>query len=307
MQHMGKIRTCIVFAHRLYFQRKNTKLSILTYYHIIIMANELFNVKDKVVVMTGATGVLGRGISKYLAAQGATIIALGRREEAGRSLVTEIESEGHEAMFLKTDVMDREALEADKKLIMDKYGHIDVLLNAAGGNMAGAIIPPDKTFFDLDIEAFRKVVDLNLFGTVLPTTVFASAMVAQKKGVIINFCSESAFRPLTRVVGYSAAKAAVANYTKYMAIEMASKFGEGIRVNAIAPGFFLTEQNRALMTNPDGTPTARAKAVVAHTPFNRFGVPEELNGTIHYLISDASSFVTGAVIVVDGGFDAFSI
>lgn len=271
------------------------------------MANELFNVKDKVVVITGATGVLGKGISKYLAGQGAKIVALGRREEAGNSLVAEIEAEGNEAVFLKTDVMDRENLEADKKAVMDRYGRIDVLLNAAGGNMAGAIIAPDKTFFDLDIDAFRKVVDLNLFGTVLPTTVFSSAMVEQKKGVIVNFCSESAFRPLTRVVGYSAAKAAIANYTKYMAIEMASKFGEGLRVNAIAPGFFLTEQNRTLMSNPDGTPTARAKEVMAHTPFNRFGVPEELYGTIHYLISDASSFMTGAVVVVDGGFDAFSI
>lgn len=271
------------------------------------MANELFNVKDKVVVMTGATGVLGRGISKYLAEQGAKIVALGRNEEHGNALVTAIQAEGNEAMFLKTDVLDRETLENDKKAILDKYGRIDVLLNAAGGNMAGAIIPPDKTFFDLDIDAFRKVVDLNLFGTVLPTTVFASAMVEQKKGVIVNFCSESAFRPLTRVVGYSAAKAAIANYTKYMAIEMATKFGEGIRVNAIAPGFFLTEQNRALMTNPDGTPTARMKSVIAHTPYGRFGQPEELFGTIHYLISDASSFVTGAVVVVDGGFDSFCI
>ena len=256
------------------------------------MANELFNVKDKVVVITGATGVLCRGISKYLAEQGAVIIALGRKEEVGNALVEEIKAQGGEALFLKTDVMDREALEADKKTIIDKYGRIDVLLNGAGGNMAGAIIPPDKTFFDL---------------TVLPTTVFASAMVEQKKGVIVNFCSESAFRPLTRVVGYSAAKAAIANYTKYMAIEMATKFGEGIRVNAIAPGFFLTEQNRTLMTNPDGTPTARMKSVIAHTPYGRFGTPEELYGTIHYLISDASSFVTGSVVVVDGGFDSFCI
>lgn len=271
------------------------------------MANELFNVKDKVVVITGATGVLCKGISEYLAEQGAIIVGLGRKEEVGNALVSNIKAKGGEAMFLKTDVMDRDALEADRKAIMGKYGRIDVLLNGAGGNMAGAIIPPDKTFFDLDIDAFRKVVDLNLFGTVLPTTVFASAMVEQKKGVIVNFCSESAFRPLTRVVGYSAAKAAIANYTKYMAIEMATKFGEGIRVNAIAPGFFLTEQNRALMTNPDGTPTPRMKTVIAHTPYGRFGRPDELYGTIHYLISDASSFVTGSVVVVDGGFDSFCI
>ena len=181
---------------------------------------------------------------------------------------------------------------------MKAYGRIDVLLNAAGGNMAGATIAPDKTFFDLQIDAFKKVVDLNLFGTVLPTMVFAEIMVEQKKGAIVNFCSESALRPLTRVVGYGAAKAAIANFTKYMA---------GLRVNAIAPGFFLTDQNRALLTNPDGSLTDRSKTILAHTPFNRFGEPEDLYGTIHYLISDASNFVTGTVAVIDGGFDAFSI
>ena len=166
---------------------------------------------------------------------------------------------------------------------------------------------PDKSFFDLQIDAFKKVVDLNLFGTVLPTMVFAEIMVEQKKGSIVNFCSESALRPLTRVVGYGAAKAAIANFTKYMAGELALKFGNGLRVNAIAPGFFLTDQNRALLTNPDGSLTDRSKTILAHTPFNRFGEPEDLYGTIHYLISDASNFVTGTVAVIDGGFDAFSI
>ena len=194
--------------------------------------------------------------------------------------------------------MDKEVLEGNKVEIMKAYGRIDVLLNAAGGNMAGATIAPDKTFFDLQIDAFKKVVDLNLFGTVLPTMVFAEIMVEQKKGSIVNFCSESALRPLTRVVGYGAAKAAIANFTKYMA---------GLRVNAIAPGFFLTEQNRTLLTNPDGSLTDRSKTILAHTPFNRFGEPEDLYGTIHYLISDASNFVTGTVAVIDGGFDAFSI
>ena len=172
------------------------------------MANELFNVAGKVVVMTGGAGVLGKGISKYLAAQGAKMVVLDRSEEAGKALVDEIVAQGHEATFLYTDVMNKEVLEQNKKDILEKYGRIDVLLNAAGGNMAGATIAPDKTFFDLQVDAFKKVVDLNLFGTVLPTMVFADVMVKQKKGSIVNFCSESALRPLTRVVGYGAAKAA---------------------------------------------------------------------------------------------------
>ena len=224
------------------------------------------------------------------------MVILDRSEEAGKALVAEIVAQGHEATFWYTDVMQKEVLEQNKKDILEKYGRIDVLLNAAGGNMAGATIAPDKTFFDLQIDAFKKVVDLNLFGTVLPTMVFADVMVKQKKGAIVNFCSESALRPLTRVVGYGAAKAAIANFTKYMAGEL-----------AIAPGFFLTEQNRTLLTNPDGSLTDRSRTILAHTPFGRFGEPEDLYGTIHYLISDASSFVTGTVAVIDGGFDAFSI
>ena len=221
--------------------------------------------------------------------------------------MAQICQDGGEAIFLATDVLSREVLEQNCSDIVAKYGKIDTLLNAAGGNMPGATIAPDGTIFDLEIEAFRKVVDLNLFGTVLPTSVFSKAMVDAGKGCIVNFCSESALRPLTRVVGYGSAKAAIANYTKYMAGELATKFGEGFRVNAITPGFFLTEQNRALLTNPDGSYTARAESIIAHTPFKRFGRAEELYGTIHYLICDASSFVTGTLAVVDGGFDAFSI
>ena len=269
--------------------------------------NELFNVKDKVVVITGGAGILGKGIAAYLAKEGAKVVVLDRSEEAGKALVESIKAEGNEAMFLYTDVMDKEVLEGNKVEIMKDYGRIDVLLNAAGGNMAGATIAPDKTFFDLQIDAFKKVVDLNLFGTVLPTMVFADVMANQREGAIVNFSSESALRPLTRVVGYGAAKAAISNLTKYLAGELAIKFGEGLRVNAIAPGFFLTEQNRTLMTNPDGSYTPRAESVIAHTPFRRLGTPDELFGTIQYLISDASKFVTGTIAIVDGGFDAFSI
>lgn len=267
----------------------------------------LFDIRGRVVVVTGGAGILGRSICDYLAAQGARVVVLDRDEKSGTELVASIRDKGGDALFLTTDVLDKEVLKANREAILAAYGSIDILLNAAGGNMAGATIPPEGTIFDLQVEAFRKVVDLNLFGTVLPTTVFAEAMVARKKGVIVNFCSESALRPLTRVVGYGAAKAAIANFTKYMAGELALKFGEGFRVNAIAPGFFLTEQNRTLLTNPDGSHTDRARTIIAHTPFGRFGRPDELLGTIHYLISDASSFVTGTLAVVDGGFDAFSI
>lgn len=269
--------------------------------------NNLFDITGRVVVITGGTGVLGKGISAYLAQEGAKVVILARNEEVGNTLVGEITAQGGDAIFLRTDVTDKENLLQNRKTILDKYGRIDVLLNAAGGNMSGATIPPDKTFFDLDVDAFKKVVDLNLFGTVLPTMVFADVMANQKEGVIVNFSSESALRPLTRVVGYGSAKAAITNFTKYMAGELAIKFGEGIRVNAIAPGFFLTEQNRALLTNPDGSMTDRSRTILGHTPFGRFGRPEDLYGTIHYLISDASKFVTGTVAVVDGGFDAFSI
>ena len=269
--------------------------------------NELFNVKDKVVVITGGAGILGKGIAAYLAKEGAKVVVLDRSEEAGKALVESIKAEGNEAMFLYTDVMDKEVLEGNKVEIMKAYGRIDVLLNAAGGNMPGATIAPDKTILDLEVDAFRKVVDLNLFGTVLPTMVFVDVMAKNKKGVIVNFCSESALRPLTRVVGYGSAKAAIGNYTRYMATELATKFSPELRVNAIVPGFLLTNQNRALLTNPDGSYTDRAKTIIAHTPCGRFAEPEELFGTIHYLISDASSFVTGALSVVDGGFDAFSI
>ena len=269
----------------------------------------LFDIKGKVVVMTGACGVLGATIVKYFAAQGAKValLDLDRAAEKGEAIVAEIKAEGGEAYFLATNVLDKETLEANCKEIVERFGGIDILLNAAGGNMAAATVPPEKTIFDLDVEAVRKVVDLNLFGTVLPTMVFAKAMVEKKKGSIINFCSETSLRPLTRVAGYGVAKAAVANWTKYLAGELAIKFGEGFRVNAIAPGFLLTNQNRSLLTNPDGSLTDRSHKILAHTPFGRFLEPEELLGTLHWLASDASKAVTGTINVVDGGFDAFSI
>lgn len=267
----------------------------------------LFSVDRKVILITGGCGILGSCMARHLAAEGAKVVILDRNAEAGEKLVAAIKAEGNEAMFLVTDVLKKELLEENRAQIIAEYGSIDVLINAAGGNMAGATIPPDKTIFDLELDAFRKVVDLNLFGTVLPTMVFAKSMVEQKKGSIINISSESALRPLTRVVGYGAAKAAVSNFTQYMAGELATKFGCGLRVNAMAPGFFITEQNRTLLINPDGSMTDRSKTILAHTPFGRFGEPEELLGTLQWLASDASAFVTGTVVPIDGGFDSFSI
>ena len=267
----------------------------------------LFDIKDYVVVITGGTGVLGRCIAKYLAQNGAKVAILGRKEEVGNAIVNDIKKGGGDASFFKTDVMNQEVVEQNCKDILEKYGRVDTLLNAAGGNQPGANIGPDQNFFDLDPEQFQKVLNLNLTGTVIPTQVFLKPMVEQGKGSIINFSSMAAFRPMTRVCGYAAAKAGISNFTEYMAHETAMKFGEGIRVNAIAPGFFITEQNRALLTNPDGSYTQRGQDVIRQTPFGRMGKPEELCGTIQYLMSDAATFVTGTVAVVDGGFNIFAM
>ena len=269
--------------------------------------NNLFDIKGYVVAITGGTGVLGRTIAKYLAVNGAKVIILGRKEDMGREIVADIKAAGGECEFLKTDVMNQEVVQQNCDYIVGKYGRIDTLLNAAVGNMKGATIAPDQNFFDLEASQFQTVLNLNLTGTVIPTQVFLKPMVAQGKGSIINFSSMAAFRPMTRVCGYAAAKAGISNFTAFMATECAKKFGEGIRVNAIAPGFFITEQNRSLLTNPDGTFTQRGQDVIRQTPFGRMGDPEELCGTIHYLMSDAAKFVTGTVAVVDGGFNAFAM
>jgi len=269
--------------------------------------NELFSVKGQVVVITGGTGVLGRCIAKYLAKEGAKVVIMGRKAEVGDKIVADIKAEGGEAMFLVTDVMNVQKVEENLQDILKAYGRVDALLNAAGGNMPGATIAPTGNFFDLDPEQFKRVLDLNLTGTVIPTQVFLKPMVEQGKGSIINFSSMAAFRPMTRVCGYAAAKAGISNFTAFMANEVATKFTEKIRVNAIAPGFFLTEQNLLLLTDGKGNLTERGKDVIRQTPFKRFGEPEELCGTVQYLLSEASKFVTGTVAVVDGGFNTFAM
>lgn len=267
----------------------------------------LFDIHDNIVVITGGTGVLGRCIAAYLAQQGAHVAIIGRNETLGAAITDGIISDGGDAIFLKGDVLSKESMELCCQQVISRYGRIDALLNAAGGNMPGATIGPAANFFDVKVEDFQRVLDLNLTGTVIPTQVFLRPMVDAGRGCIVNFSSMSAFRPLSRVMGYGAAKAGISNWTAYMAGEIATKFGTGIRINAIAPGFFLTAQNKDLLTNPDGSLTARGHDIIRQTPFKRFGTPEELCGTIHYLIAPASAFVTGTVAVVDGGFNTFSL
>ena len=269
----------------------------------------IFDIKDRVVVVTGACGVLGKPICRYFAGQGARVAVLARehsRTEA-EELVSAIRADGGQALFLPTDVLDPSLLEENCATLTECWGGVDILLNAAGGNLGPANVSPDQNLFDLDLDATRRVVELNLFGTILPTKVFARSMAEKKKGSIINFCSMSSFRPLTRVAGYGIAKAGVASWTQWLAAELAAKFGEGLRVNAIAPGFLLTKQNRSLLTNPDGSLTERSHQILSHTPIGRFLEPEELFGALHYLASDASKGVTGTILTVDGGFNAFSI
>ena len=267
----------------------------------------VFDIKDQVVVITGGTGVLGREIGTYLAHEGARVVLLGRRQDVGEALAEGIRAQGGDAAFYVCDVTDMEMVNGVRDQIVDRYGRVDALLNAAGGNMPGATIPPGKTLFDVQVEEFERVLNVNLTGTLIPTQAFLKPMTEAGHGSIVNFSSMAAFRPLTRVMGYAAAKAGISNLTAFLANEVATTFSPSIRVNAIAPGFFLTDQNRALLTNPDGTLTERGQDVIRQTPFKRFGKPEELCGTIQYLISQASTFVTGTVAVVDGGFNIFAI
>ena len=266
----------------------------------------MFDLTGKVAILTGGAGVLGSAMAKGLVQAGAKVGILSRTASKVQKAVDEIQEMGGEGLALVADVLVENQLIDARNKVLKKWGRIDILVNAAGGNMKGATIMPDQDIFNLNMEDFTKVTDLNLKGTVLPTMVFAKVMADQKKGCIINISSMAAQQAITRVVGYSASKAAIDNFTKWMSVEMAHKFGEGIRVNAIAPGFFIAEQNRRLLTNEDGSLTARGQTIVSETPVKRFGEPEELVSTLIWLCSDASSFITGIIVPVDGGFSAFS-
>lgn len=268
--------------------------------------NELFSIGQQVIIITGGYGALGGSIAKYVASQGATALILGRSAEKGNALVNEIKKDGNKASFFEADVTDTDSLRRSREAILQQYNRIDALINVAGGNMPGATLTPEQTVFDMKIEDWNKVIDLNLNGTVYPTLIFGEAIAKSGKGSIVNITSMAAYSAITRIPGYSAAKTAISNFTQWMAMEMATKFGDGIRVNAIAPGFFIGDQNRAVLINPDGSLTERSKKVLAKTPVKRFGDLSELNGTVQFLCSAASGFITGAIIPVDGGFSSFS-
>jgi NAD(P)-dependent dehydrogenase (short-subunit alcohol dehydrogenase family) len=270
---------------------------------------DLFSLRGKVAVVTGATGVLGGEMARSLASSGAKVAVLGRREERASRVAGEIEAAGGESLPLPADVLDRDQLEGARDVLLERWGRVDILVNAAGGNVPEATLTDGVGVFELPERALRKVMDLNFLGTLVPCQVFGAAMVEgseEPDGSIVNVSSMAASRPLTNVVGYSAAKAAVENLTRWLAVELSRSYGPGLRVNAIAPGFFIGEQNRDLLLDEDGNPSKRGQAIIEHTPAGRFGEPDELGGTLIWLCSPASAFVNGIVVPVDGGFSAFS-
>jgi len=264
------------------------------------------NLKNKVAIITGGAGALGGAMALGLAQQGVKVAVLGRTANTVQTKVNELKAIGGDAIGLVADVLNREQLETARKEVLQKWSKIDILVNAAGGNMKGATIMPEDSFFDMNMDDFDAVIKLNLKGTVLPTIVFGEQMAKQEEGNVINISSMAAQQALTRVIGYSTSKASIDIFTKWLAVEMAQKHSEKIRVNAIAPGFFIGEQNKRLLLNDDGSLTNRGKTIVANTPMKRFGEAKELLSTLYWLCDDDSSFITGIVVPVDGGFSVFS-
>jgi len=259
----------------------------------------------KTAIVTGGYGVLGASISSGLAAAGARVAILGRRRDAADAHVATIREAGGEAMTLVADVLDESALRDASEELHREWGRLDILVNAAGGNVQRAR-NDNSSIFDVPIDAFEEVLQLNLHGTVVPTMVFGKAMARAGSGCVINISSMAALRQLSGVLGYSVAKTGIDSFTRWMAVELAKKYGDGMRVNAIAPGFFISAQNRKVMLEEDGSYTPRARRVVENTPMGRFGRPDELLGVVRWLCSDDASFVTGAIIPVDGGFSVAS-
>jgi NAD(P)-dependent dehydrogenase (short-subunit alcohol dehydrogenase family) len=268
---------------------------------------ELFGLAGKVAVITGGGGVLCSAMSKALARLGVKVAVLDLREEAAQKVVDAIVAAGGEAMAIQTDVLSRESLEQACARVLEKFGKVDILINGAGGNNPRATTSEEVSFFDLPLDAIKWVLDLNLIGTLLSCQVFGRIMAERGEGVILNIASMNAFRPLTRIPAYSAAKAAVTNFTQWLAVHMSQNYSPNIRVNAIAPGFLLTEQNRFLLTDErTGELTPRGKAIIEHTPMGRFQAPEDLLSTVIWLLSPGARLVHGTVIPIDGGFSAFS-
>ncbi len=266
----------------------------------------MFSLKDKVAIVTGGGGVLGGSIARSLIEAGVKVAVLDIREENVNNRVEELKQLGGEAIGFVSSVLEMSELKQTRDTILYKWGQIDILINAAGGNLPGATLTEEQTVFDMKIEDFERVNDLNMNGTVYPSLVFGEAMANRGEGSIITISSMATYSAITRVLGYSTAKKAINIFTQWMAMEMATKFSEKVRVNSIAPGFFIGDQNRNVLINPDGSYTERSKKVLARTPMGRFGDIKELNGAVQFLCSDAASFITGVILPVDGGFSSFS-
>lgn len=266
-----------------------------------------FSLKDKVIVVTGGTGILGKAFVNGIAEAGGIVGILGRNQHVAEERAAAINAKGGQAIALIADALDEEALIAAKDKMLAAYGRIDGLVNGAGGNMPEGVLLPEQDLFKMNMTGMKKVTELNLWGTIIPTQIFGEAIVKTAgRGSIVNISSMNSKSAVTRVLGYNMGKAAVDCYNQWFAVELANRYGDAIRMNALAPGFFLTEQNRNLLTKPDGGYTDRGERVIRNTPFKRFGNPDELIGALIWLLSDASAFVTGSMICVDGGFSIFS-
>lgn len=266
---------------------------------------EMFSLKNKVIVVTGGTGILGKAFVDAIVEAGGAVGILGRNEKVANERAEAINANGGKAVALVADVMDEAQLQAAKEKIVAAFGKVDGLVNAAGGNMPEGVLQPGDDIFKMNIAGMKKVMDINVWGTIIPTQVFGEEIAKTGKGSIVNISSMNSKRAITKVLGYNIGKAAVDCYNQWYAVELANRYGDKIRMNALAPGFFLTEQNRYLLTKPEGGYTDRGGLVIQQTPFKRFGDPDELKGTLVWLLSDASQFVTGAMICVDGGFSIF--
>lgn len=267
--------------------------------------DNMFSLKDKVIIVTGGTGILGNAFINGIVEAGGAVGILGRNEQVAKERAETINKNGGKAIALVADVLNEQQLTTARERILDKFGKIDGLVNGAGGNMPDGVLQPEESIFSMKVEGMKRVMDINIWGTVIPTQIFGEAIGRSGRGSIVNISSMNSKRAITKVLGYNMGKAAVDCYNQWFAVELTRRYGDKIRMNALAPGFFLTEQNRNLLTTPEGGYTERGELAIRQTPFKRFGHPDELKGALVWLLSDASQFVTGSMVCVDGGFSIF--